>query len=177
MKHHLPLFAVACLACAVAQSQTESPLTQVVMSRYQSIRQNLIETADVMPESDYGFRLTPPQRPFGEWIGHTALLNYNLCAAVRGVKPPDTSRLQGLTGKAELKKALAESFDYCDTALKAMDDKKALAEIKIGDRTIYPVQAMISLVAALNEHYGNLVGYMRSKGIVPPSTARMQKKK
>ncbi len=28
-----------------------------------------------------------------------------------------------------------------------------------------------------NEHYGNLVVYMRLKGHVPPSTARMEQKK
>jgi uncharacterized damage-inducible protein DinB len=27
-----------------------------------------------------------------------------------------------------------------------------------------------------NEHYGNIVLYMRLKGLVPPSTARVQKK-
>jgi uncharacterized damage-inducible protein DinB len=27
-----------------------------------------------------------------------------------------------------------------------------------------------------NEHYGNMIVYLRLKGIVPPSTARVQKK-
>jgi uncharacterized damage-inducible protein DinB len=27
-----------------------------------------------------------------------------------------------------------------------------------------------------NEHYGNIIVYLRLKGIVPPSTARVQKK-
>ena len=36
------------------------------------------------------------------------------------------------------------------------------------------VKAMISLVASLQEHYGNLVGYLRTKGIVPPSSARVK---
>jgi uncharacterized damage-inducible protein DinB len=27
-----------------------------------------------------------------------------------------------------------------------------------------------------NEHYGNVIVYMRLKGLVPPSTARVQKK-
>ena len=30
------------------------------------------------------------------------------------------------------------------------------------------------LVMALNEHHGNIVVYMRLKGRVPPSTARVQ---
>jgi hypothetical protein len=171
------LVVLANLACAAASAQTANPLTQAVTARYESVRQNLIETAAAMPESDYNFRLTPPQRPFGEWLGHTAMVNYSLCASIRGTQSPDTSQLHGLTAKAALKKALSDSFDYCDASLKAMDDKKALTEVKAGDRATYPVQAMVSLVAALNEHYGNLVGYMRSKGIVPPSSARTPTKK
>jgi len=31
------------------------------------------------------------------------------------------------------------------------------------------------MISHTNEHYGNLVTYMRLKGMVPPSTARSQK--
>ena len=41
--------------------------------------------------------------------------------------PPDTHQLHALTGKADLSKALVESFEYCDSALKGMDDRKAMA--------------------------------------------------
>ena len=34
------------------------------------------------------------------------------------------------------------------------------------------VQGMVALIASDNEHYGNLVGYLRAQGITPPSTAR-----
>jgi hypothetical protein len=58
-----------------------------------------------------------------------------------------------------------------------MTDAKATAQATVADRKVYPVQPMVSLVASLNEHYGNLVGYLRSKGIVPPSSARAAQKK
>jgi hypothetical protein len=58
-----------------------------------------------------------------------------------------------------------------------MTDRKATTEITIGNRKLYPVTPMIGIVASLNEHYGNMVGYLRSKGIVPPSSARNAQKK
>ncbi len=163
-----------CGAAALAQSQ--NPLTESVMGRYKTIRQNLIESAEAMPEEGYSFRLTPPQRPFGEWIGHVAMGNYNYCGVIKGEKTPDTHHLHALTGKAELTKALVESFEYCDGALKDMDDRKALTEVSVGDKKVYPVQGMIAIVSSGNEHYGNIVGYLRSKGITPPSSARAAKK-
>jgi hypothetical protein len=158
-------------------AQLGNPLTEAVTGRYKAVSQNLIETAEVMPEEFYSYRLTPAQRPFGEWIGHTAMGNYNFCAAIKGEKPPETKHLHEMSGKAQLSKALLESFQYCDAALKDMNDRKALAEIVAGDKKIYPVQGMVALVSSDNEHYGNLVGYLRSKGLTPPSTARSMKKK
>ena len=160
------------LLMSVCAAWAQNPLTDAVMGRYRGIRQNMIETADVMPDDAYSFRLTPAQRTFAEWIGHAAMGNYGYCAVIKGEKTPDTAHLHDMTAKAQLSKALKDSFEYCDAALKGMDDRKALTAMKIGDRTVYPVQGMVNLVSSDNEHYGNMVGYMRAKGITPPSTAR-----
>ncbi len=156
---------------ASAAAPTVNPLMDAFRSRYQTVRLNLIETAEVMPEEHYDFRLTPPHRPFGGWIAHTAMLNYDTCARMLGVPRPETDDLHHLTKKKALQEALRESFEFCDTTLKQMNDKCALTELKVGDSTTYPVRAMFELLSSLNSHYGNLVGYLRTKGIVPPSTA------
>ena len=168
---------VASHKTASAAAPTANPLTEVFRSRYQTVRLNLIETAEVMPEEHYDFRLTPAQRSFSAWIVHTAMLNYNSCAHMQGVPRPQTDHLDHLTGKEALQAALRESFAFCDTALKQMNDKRALTELQTGERTTYPVRAMLGLLSSLNSHYGNLVGYLRARGIVPPSTARAQSKK
>ncbi len=166
------------LLFAIVPLLAQNPVTDAVKSAYDRMKQNLIETAEAMPESDYGYRLTAQQRPFGEWMKHTAMGNYGLCSAMRGVPVPETVHsIEGLNVKADIQTALKESFAYCDTVLSEMTDQKATSQITNNDRKIYPAQPMISLVASLNEHYGNLVGYLRSKGIVPPSTARSLRKK
>ncbi len=162
---------------ASAAAPTANPLTEAFRSRYETVRLNLIETAEVMPEEHYDFHLTPAQRSFSAWIAHTAMLNYNSCAHMQGVPRRQTDHLDHLTGKEALQAALRESFAFCDTALKQMNDKRALTELQTGERTTYPVRAMLGLLSSLNSHYGNLVGYLRARGIVPPSTARAQSKK
>jgi hypothetical protein len=129
---------------------TDDPLTQAILNRYEDVKRNVVEAAEVMPEEHYSFRLTEAQRSFAEWIGHTAIA-VGSCGGKRPEGKP--------TGKAELVRALKEAFAGCDRALEGTTDPKVLADA-------------VSLIAMLNAHYGNLVGYLRVNGITPPSTAR-----
>ncbi len=162
---------------ASTDAPTMNPLTEAFRSHYQTVRLNFIETAEVMPAEHYDFRSTPAQRSFSGWIAHTAMLNYNSCARMQGVPRPQTDHLDNLAGKEVLQAVLRESFEFCDTALKQMNDKRALTELQTGERMTYPVQVMFGLLSSLNLHYGNLVGYLRTRGIVPPSAAQGQSKK
>lgn len=158
-----------------ASAQTINPLTAAVTDRFKGIRLNFEESADLMPDDKYGFRLTDAQRTFGEWIGHTAASNYNYCSTIKGEKAPEAAQhAHHLKAKAELSKALKDSFAYCAAALEQMTDQKALAAS--GPSNPPPVGAMVNLVSSTNEHYGNIVGYLRFNKLVPPSTARAQKK-
>lgn len=173
------LLAVVVSLSAFGQgASTQNPVTDAVKASYSRIRLNLMETAEVVPEADYAFKLTPAQRSFGEWIQHTAISAYTFCSSAKGTPPPAAANaLHGLTSKADLTRSLKESFEYCDAAMNDMDDRKASTQVSIGDRKLYPITPMLGLVGGLNEHYGNLVGYMRSRNIVPPSTARTAPKK
>ena len=171
------LISVAVLAAVSAFGQAaQNPLTQAYMTRYSAVKQNLIESAEAMPADQYEFKLTPAQRSFAGWIDHTVMLNHNTCSAMKGAAPAPMNHAQHAAEKpkAELAKALRESFTYCDDVLKEMTDQKALNPI--GEKKAYAVTAMFAHIANLNSHYGNLVGYMRTKGVVPPSTARTMKK-
>jgi hypothetical protein len=167
----VPLFTFA-LATVYAQ---QNPLMDAVKARYEAVKQNLIETAEVMPEESYAFKLSPQQRPFGAWIEHTIDMTFSYCSSMRGLaslqrEAPDADK------KASLVEVLKIAFNYCDESLKPMTDERALTAVTMGTKQVYPVTYMVNMIAGLNEHYGNLVGYLRAKGITPPSTARAQKK-
>ena len=78
-----------------------------------------------------------------------------------------------MTAKADLQKALAASFEFCDRAFAGLNDQTGAAEA-----TIVPINNMkttrlgaLSFNAAHDmEHYGNLVTYMRMNKMVPPSS-------
>lgn len=171
-------FILATLATAAfVQAQNRGPLTENAASRWNTLKMNLVESAEAMPEPAYSFKLTPAQRTFGEWIEHTVSSAYNYCSQMQGKPAPamDHAAHHGTKSKADLVKAMKDAAAFCDTAFAGMTDQKALTEVSIGERKVYPVSGMLSVLAGLNSHYGNMVGYMRTKGIVPPSTARAQK--
>lgn len=164
------------VASAPLLAQSAGQLVKSILPRYATARLNLIEAAEAMPEADYSYRLTPQQRSFGEWIDHNARMNYNLCSQAAGEPGPRMGRFSGASSKADLVEALKASFNYCDPIFQNMTDKKALSPVSAELNDVYPVNHLIGLLVNWNEHYGNLVGYLRTKGITPPSTARAQKK-
>lgn len=162
---------------ATAALAEDGPLMKSLLPRLQTAKLNLVESARLMPESDYGYKLTPAQRTFGQWMEHTIEMNYGTCASLHSTPGPDPLKYKGVTAKGELVAGLEASMDYCEQGFRAMNDTTALQAKTVGKREVYPVNLMVGLVVNWNEHYGNLVGYLRTKGITPPSTARAQKQK
>src|SRR5438105_6723459 len=113
-----PLLATALFA--------QNNLTTTATQRYfDVVRRNLEASADVMPADKFSYRLTPGQMTFAEWINHSTQRNYADCGVLRG----EASRMSEqqaamLKEKADVAKALKESFAYCAEALQKVDDQK-----------------------------------------------------
>lgn len=175
-------------ALAVAQ-QPADPLSASLKALYDGVKRNVVESADKVPEADYAFKPTPEVRSFGEMFGHIANSNYSYCSRVNGEKNPNAGNdFEKTPTKAAMKKALADSFAYCDQVYAGMTDAKALAAVPAASPATPPAagakpapppplaaRILVTVVSHTNEHYGNLVTYMRLKGMVPPSTERTQK--
>ena len=154
------------ICCAPALLCGQNNLTTTVTQRYfNGIRRNLEAAADAMPDSKYDYKLTAGQMSFAEWINHATSRNYSDCATLKGEPAPDAAKkVTALKGKAEISQALKDSFAYCASVLAGIDDQKVLASPQM-------TYALLHTVVHNNEIYGNIVGYLRSSGIVPPSTA------
>lgn len=157
-------------------------LASVAKTMHATIRRNLAEAAEDMPADEYSFRPTPQVRTFGQIIDHLVTANLFFCSQAAGEKPPAAMYAQ-LKGKAALVKALDESLAYCDKIYAATTDANFMHPVQIGPgvgmgpaNTVRGAVLMFN-TAHNNEHYGNIVVYMRLKGLVPPSTARAQRQK
>jgi hypothetical protein len=152
-----------------AQDNLKTTLTQ---RYFDVVRENLEGAASVMPAAKFGYKLTDAQMSFAEWLNHSTDRNYRDCAAIKFEAAPEAlKKVSSLREKPEVSQALKDSFAYCAAALQTLDTQKVLANPQA-------TYSLLHLVVHNNEIYGNIVGYLRSNGIVPPSTAgRMNQKK
>ena len=126
--------------------------------------------ADKMPEEEYAFKPDPAVRSFGQVLGHVADANYRFCSGVLGESSPSPGIEKTKTTKAELKVALHDAFAYCNRAYDALTDASANETVKAYGQERNKLGVLWFNASHNLEHYGNLVVYMRVKGIVPPSS-------
>ena len=174
-------FVLALAAGSSAQEQSANPLTGGARFHYGIIKGYVTRAAAKVPEENYPFRPTPEVRTFAQLVGHLADANYRLCSILSGQDPPmDAGIERDRKTKADLVKALEESFKYCDKVYADMTDEAGKPIIKFdagGEGSRVPIQmprltALAFHTAHAFEHYGNIVTYMRLKGLVPPSSER-----
>jgi uncharacterized damage-inducible protein DinB len=166
------LFAVP----AFAQAPAAAPVTGVGTARgiWQLYASYVLKSAEQMPEADYAFKPAPTVRSFGQLIGHVAGSEMMFCAAALGDTPKAEDDIEKtVTTKEGLVSALKASAQYCSRAY-ALTDAQAAGTIKLFGNDQSKMFALILNASHVGEHYGNLVTYLRIKGMVPPSSQPQQ---
>lgn len=138
---------------------------------YEQSKTWITKSAEQMPEANYSFKPTPEVRSFGQLIGHLANSQYEFCAPARGEANPNKGDFEKTSAKADLIKALNDAFAYCDAAFQT-PEAKVMDQIDFFGSKGSRLWVLVFEIAHNNEHYGNIVTYMRMKGMVPPSSQR-----
>jgi uncharacterized damage-inducible protein DinB len=141
---------------------------------YAGIKTNFTAAAEKMPEADYTFKpgSTPEARTYAQVITHIAQSQFGQCSGLKGVPNPMQGKNleQELKTKAEVTKALAESYALCDEAFAAVTDANATEMVKQGQNEVTRAAALYGVIVHGNEMAGTAYVYLRSKNIVPPPT-------
>jgi hypothetical protein len=150
------------------------PLNEGLRRSYNSLKMNLTETAAKLTDADYSYRPSPDIRVFGAQLAHIANSQFNACAAARGEANPTQGKSveQTATTKADIVKALADSFAFCDPAFASLTDQTAVEFVRQGMNDVARGSVLANLLVHGNLEYGVLTVYLRTKGMVPPSTER-----
>ncbi len=163
---------VLCGGAVSAQAPAQGPIAAGQKFLHSMIKDNIIRSAEKMPEADYSFRPTPEVRTFGQLLGHVADAQYLFCSPVLGKPNPAPGVEKSKTTKADLVAALKEAFSYCDQAYDSLTDAQAATTVKFFGAEQARVTVLSFNTAHNNEHYGNIVTYLRMKGLVPPSSEK-----
>ncbi len=174
-----PLMSVLAIQATAQTPQAQAnPMSSWLRNAYMGNRNNIVRTAEKMPEENYGMRpgTQPEVRSFGQQVGHVANYNFLWCSQAKGEKNPNAgNNLEKLATKAELMKALNEAFTYCDGVYAALTDASGAETIDItqenGRQTRNLRLGLLTLnYGHNNEIYGSMVIFLRMKNIVPPAS-------
>jgi len=149
----------------------QDPMSKETKGLYKEVKGDILKSAEKMPESSYGFKPSPEVRNYGAVLGHIVDAQYFFCGAAKG-ETKDSKVEKEVTTKAGLIEALKASFAYCDTAYDALSDRTGATMMKFG-RGERSLSGILNYNVAHDfEHYGNIVTYLRIKGLVPPSSEK-----
>jgi uncharacterized damage-inducible protein DinB len=157
------------LVAAATLAAQSNPIVNSSKTFYAEAKNDVLRTAEKVPEELYSFKPTPEVRSIGQLIGHEADGQYEICGPA-APKQVTKDIEKNVKGKAALIAALKEAFAYCDAVYATMTDADAGKVVDMFGQKVSKIGAMDYNTAHTMEHYGNLVTYMRLKGIVPPSS-------
>jgi uncharacterized damage-inducible protein DinB len=168
LKRSLAVLVLAASPLA-AQGNAASPVS-AARTLWENVTDYLVQSAQDMPAEKYGYKPTPAVRSFGEIIGHVAGSQDMFCALALGENPPAEDAVEkSATSKEALIAALKASNDHCRKAYMLSDDAATAMADVFGQRQSKLFVLMMNATHN-NEHYGNIVTYLRMNGMVPPSS-------
>jgi uncharacterized damage-inducible protein DinB len=147
-----------------------NPITVSEKGLYLFMSNSVVRAAEKMPEENYSFKPTPEVRSFGQLVGHVADANYMFCSTVSGEANPMKNVEKTKTSKADLVAAVKDAVAYCSKTFDGMTDAKGSEMMKLFGFNLAKLTILSLNTAHTDEHYGNMVTYMRLKGLVPPTS-------
>lgn len=167
------VLAVAALAVTGSSAMAQATIYGDLVKDWNGQKDLLVKLANAMPDDKLGFKPTPAQRSYGEHILHIAQVNMALLAAVGGKAPAPTVNM-GAKTKAEMVKAMTDSFDYGTAVLKEFDNTTIQATVQqpFGMGAATRARVFFFLIAHTQDTYGQMAVYLRLNGGVPPASQR-----
>lgn len=163
--------------------QPPPTIASIVDREISTIETQLIEVAEAMPEDKYNFSpesLNIPGddykgvRTFALQIKHVAASNYFIWSHLTGDKLPDGLKdgngPEKLKSKADIIKFLQDSFALGHKAAATLTNENMLQTAE-GSKSSRLHLAIFGVAHAF-DHYGQMVEYLRMKGIVPPASRK-----
>jgi hypothetical protein len=180
--------AVAALSLAQApattagQPQQPPPplpgLVAEVKTMYTNVQNFITRAVEQFPADKLAWQPTPAVRTWARLIGHITDDNNGACYLLAGetTRPPRVDAPDGQESPAsklskdDLLKGYKESVERCNKAFAAVTEAN-MAERNgtTGNRSKLGI--LMYNTSHTNEHYGNIVTYMRLNNLVPPSSA------
>jgi uncharacterized damage-inducible protein DinB len=170
----IPVLGTISSGAAYAQDPAPAGIRGEILAGIKDAEDKLNQLAEATPEGKYSYRPSKESRSTGDVFMHVAAGNYFL-ASFAGIKPPEGINLEkyegSLTKKADIQKALKDSFAHINQALVGFTDADLDKPAEFFGRKSTVRGVYMLLLSHAHEHLGQTIAYARGSGIVPPWTA------
>jgi uncharacterized damage-inducible protein DinB len=161
------------LAVFVSTAEAQTATIQGdLLKDWTGMKDMMTKIASAMPEDKFSFKPTPAQRNYGEHVLHIAQINMMLMQPLGAKTPAPQINLQAKT-KADMIKAMSDTFDYGIAAIKEFDNTAIQATVDapfMGPST--RARLLFFLLGHTWDTYGQMAVYLRLNGIVPPASQK-----
>jgi uncharacterized damage-inducible protein DinB len=177
LSSHRPLRRSLLLICAFAtpafaQSNPagSAPRTGTAYAQrlWDEVSKYLMKAANDAPEAMYAYKPVSEVRSFGEMLDHVAASQNGYCREAMGEKAVGGGARTGAKTRAEVIEALRQSNELCARAYGQTEEATSLPAYD-GDKRSR-LYVLLENAMHDNEHYGNIVTYLRLNHMVPPSS-------
>jgi uncharacterized damage-inducible protein DinB len=144
--------------------------SQSALGLWNDIGRKLIAMAEDFPEDKYDYKPNATERTFAEQLLHVAGSNDLFTDVANGKKPVDDESRDHYKTKAAVVTYLKKTFADGAEAIKAKGDK-GMSEVVVdaeSGRNVHLLALAYGVIEHSAEHYGQLVVYYRSMGLIPP---------
>lgn len=174
-------------AKAESAAGTMANPAKAIESQLNLIEGEMMGAVKAMPAENYNFApsqaiFAPAQkvqfatvRTFAQEATHVAQANYYFYSIASG-QPMDSNAaaIGKMTKKDDIVAALAGSFAYAHKAIATITPANAFEVVKSPEPGMLATRATLAqfAISHANDHYGQIVEYLRMNGIVPPASAK-----
>lgn len=171
MKKTVCSLLLAALFCVLAPIQASADVKSEMLMWIKDSESKLNQLAEAMPANKYAWRPGKGVRSVGEVYMHVASANYGI-PTLWGAKAPEGFDIRtyekSLTTKADIQKALKESFVSLEKNIEAMTDADFEKPVNLFGTQTTARGACLLILSHCHEHLGQSIAYARSNKVTPP---------
>jgi uncharacterized damage-inducible protein DinB len=160
-------------AMSATPAATTAP-AQVVDQLLTIVEGEMVPLVEAMPADKFNFAPTSGNfkgvRTFAQQVQHVITANNYMFGAAASIQPPDMQAVKNMKTKEQLVQGLKDSFAFGHRAIATLTTQNAMETVKPVDGISTRGGIMAFAIIHMNDHFGQMVEYLRMNGIVPPSS-------
>jgi uncharacterized damage-inducible protein DinB len=156
---------LALVSAAAMPALAQNDVKATILKHLKTSREFTLKVAEQMPESSYGFKLTPPQMSFAQQMVHLGQALSVFTGPFSGAKP-DFAKPPSLD-KKDVIAFVGKSFDNAIEQVSKITPGQLSKTYQSEDGSMTGLDLLLGMLDHTTHHRASAEMYLRAKGITP----------